>query len=104
MTDAAANIIYKLRPVRFHSKASADSHTAWFYGLVAEEVATVEPSLIVKDAEGRPDGVQYDRLQVFMLPEVQKMRREINSLHYQVYALFLLAALSFGFTLVRTRR
>lgn len=76
----ATDVVMKLRPVRFHSKATADSHTAWFYGLVAEEVATVEPSLIVRDPQGRPDGVQYDRVQVFMLPMVQSMHRQIQML------------------------
>lgn len=78
MSDAAAGLIYKLRPVRFHSLASADDPRRWFYGLVAEEVAKVEPSLVNYDAQGRPDGVQYDRVQVFMLPEVQSMHRQIR--------------------------
>lgn len=88
MSGVASNIIYQLRPVRFHSLASADDHHSWFYGLVAEEVAAVEPSLVVKDPSGKPDGVQYDRLQVFMLPEVQKLRRDVDNLQLQVRLLY----------------
>lgn len=73
----AERVVMHLRPVRFHSLASADSHTAWFYGLVAEEVAKIEPSLVNYDKQGRPDGVQYDRVQVWMLPLVQAMRWEV---------------------------
>jgi len=78
--EDAWRVVNALKPVRFHSKATADDHKAWFYGLIAEDVAKVEPSLIVKDPEGRPDGVQYDRVQVFMLPVVQSMHRQIQLL------------------------
>jgi hypothetical protein len=76
----AERVVMHLRPVRFHSLGEVDSRTNWYYGLVAEEVAKVEPSLVNYDKAGRPDGVQYDRVQVWMLPLVQAMRIEVWAL------------------------
>lgn len=83
----AERVVMHLRPVKFHSLAAADNPNAWYYGLVAEEVATLEPSLVNYDKYGRPDGVQYDRVQVWMLPMVQAMRWEVWGLMVAVTVL-----------------
>jgi len=76
--------VYKLKPVRYHSKAEADSKTDWFYGLIAEDVAEVEPRLVQYDAQGRPDGVQYDRVGVLLLGVVQEQQEQIKALREEL--------------------
>jgi hypothetical protein len=50
----------QLRPVTFHLKT--DPEGTLQYGLIAEEVAKVYPELVVRDENGRIDGVRYDAL------------------------------------------
>ncbi len=68
----------KLRPVSFVYKS--DVNMQWQYGLIAEEVEEVMPNLVVYDKEGRPDSVKYHELPIFLLAEIQKLRKEINEL------------------------
>jgi hypothetical protein len=76
--------VMKLKAVRYHSKAEADSKTDWFYGLIAEDVAVVEPRLVVYDKQGRPDGVQYDRVGVLLLGVVQEQQEQIKALREEL--------------------
>lgn len=73
-----ADEVLKLRPIRYRSKAAADDPKLWWYGLIAEEVAKVDQRLIFTDAQGRPDGVQYDRIGVLTLGVVQRQQHELN--------------------------
>jgi hypothetical protein len=66
----------RLRPVTFHYKAEAQGTLR--YGLIAEEVAKVYPELVVRDGQGRIDGVRYDELAPMLLNEVQK-QQQINA-------------------------
>jgi trimeric autotransporter adhesin len=63
----------QLRPVKFEYKA--DPQATQRYGLIAEEVATVYPELVVRDANGRIDGVRYDELAPMLLNEMQKQQK-----------------------------
>jgi len=47
------------------------------YGLIAEEVAKVYPELVVRDPNGRIDGVRYDELAPILLNEMQKEQSTI---------------------------
>jgi hypothetical protein len=70
--------LQQLRPVSFHLKT--DPNGAVQYGLIAEEVAKVYPELVVRDQNGRIDGVRYDELAPMLLKEVQKQAAEIRDL------------------------
>jgi hypothetical protein len=63
----------KLRQVTFKLKSDATGTRQ--YGLIAEEVAKVYPELVIRDAQGRIDGVRYDELAPMLLNEVQKQQR-----------------------------
>jgi hypothetical protein len=65
----------QLRPVTFHYKS--DTHGTLRYGLIAEEVATVYPELVVRDTTGRIDGVRYDELAPMLLNELQKQQQKL---------------------------
>jgi hypothetical protein len=64
--------LQQLRPVTFHYKADLPGTVR--YGLIAEEVAKVYPELVVRDDQGRIDGVRYDELAPMLLNEVQKQQ------------------------------
>jgi hypothetical protein len=51
MEDASAAIL-SLRPVTFHYKADTEGRPQ--FGLIAEEVAKVNPALVLPDREGKP--------------------------------------------------
>src|SRR5206468_7605368 len=57
MDEASAGIL-SLRPVTFHYKT--DTTATPQFGLIAEEVAKVNPALVLPDKEGKPYTVRYD--------------------------------------------
>ena len=77
------DILYKLRPVSFIYKT--DQSKEKHYGLIAEEVSTFCPNLVVKDIEGRPDSVKYHEFTALLINEIQKLKKEIDSLKRQIY-------------------
>jgi hypothetical protein len=63
----------RLRPVTFHLKT--DPQGSLQYGLIAEEVAEVYPDLVIRDQNGRVDGVRYDELAPILVNELQQERK-----------------------------
>jgi hypothetical protein len=70
--------LQQLRPVSFHLKS--DPGGAVQYGLVAEEVDQIYPELVIRDDQGRIQGVRYDELAPMLLNEVQQQRRDLKEL------------------------
>ena len=66
----STNGLMKLRPVTFRYKS--DEQGVKQYGLVAEEVETVYPELVVHDADGKVESVRYSMLTSMLLNELQK--------------------------------
>jgi hypothetical protein len=75
MADASS-ALFRLRPVTYRFKqAYADGSKPIDYGLIAEEVAEVYPDLVVRNADGQIQTVQYQKLTPMLLNEVQKQHR-----------------------------
>jgi hypothetical protein len=72
----------QLRPVTFHYKS--DPKAIQQYGLIAEEVDKVYPELVIRDEQGKIQGVRYEELAPMLLSEVQRERNEIRNLEQQV--------------------
>lgn len=72
----ASDSILALRPVKFHYK-NDETNTPQF-GLIAEEVATVNPSLVVRDKDGKPYSVRYDHVNVMLLNEFLREHRTVQ--------------------------
>jgi hypothetical protein len=70
--------LQQLRPVSFHLKA--DPVGAVQYGLIAEEVNRIYPELVIRDNDGKIQGVRYDELTPMLLNEVQQQAAEIREL------------------------
>jgi hypothetical protein len=69
--------IKALRPVTFHLKSDPNGEIQ--YGLIAEEVAKVYPELVIRNDQGRIEGVRYDELAPMLLNEMQKQEQKIDT-------------------------
>jgi len=75
--EKTSEAILALRPVTFHYKS--DTRETPQFGLVAEEVAKVDPALVLPDKEGKPYTVRYEAVNAMLLNEFIKARRQIDS-------------------------
>jgi hypothetical protein len=74
---SASSALMRLRPVTFrYRQPFADGERPLQYGLIAEQVAEVMPSLAVFNEEGEPETVKYHELPTLLLNEVQRLERE----------------------------
>ena len=69
--------ILALRPVTFHYKT--DGANTPQFGLIAEEVAKVNPALVLPDKEGKPYTVRYDAVNAMLLNEFLKEHRKVRN-------------------------
>jgi hypothetical protein len=76
--DEASEAILSLRPVTFHYKT--DTKGIPQFGLIAEEVAKVNPALVLPDKEGKPYTVRYDQVNAMLLNEFLKEHRKVEKL------------------------
>jgi hypothetical protein len=83
--DKASEAILSLRPVTFHYKADAENTSQ--FGLIAEEVAKVNPALVLPDKEGKPYSVRYDQVNAMLLNEFLKEHRKVERLEAMVTSL-----------------
>ena len=87
MADASSGLL-QLRPVTFRYKAPyQDGSKPLDYGLIAEEVAKIYPDLVVKDASGQIQTVQYQKLTPMLLNELQKEHERTQKLEERLAAL-----------------
>jgi len=100
--QSKSDAVLNLRPVWYRSKVDNDKTDWSWYGLIAEEVAEVEPRLVhwsyldsdydvaeengslkktlKSDAKLIPDGVQYERVTVLLLDVVKRQEQAIQEL------------------------
>src|SRR5207248_10830973 len=75
--EKASEAILSLRPVRFHYKT--DTKETPQFSLIAEEVAKVNPALVLPDKEGKPYTVRYDQVNAMLLNEFLKEHRKVET-------------------------
>ena len=76
--EKASEAILSLRPVTFHYKTRHKGFPQ--FGLIAEEVAKVNPALVLPDKEGKPYTVRYDQVNAMLLNEFLKEHRKVEEL------------------------
>jgi hypothetical protein len=76
--DKTSEAILALKPVAFHYKS--DSTNTPQFGLIAEEVAKVNPDLIVRDDKGEIYSVRYEAVNAMLLNEFLKEHRTVQEL------------------------
>ena len=83
--DKGSEVILSLRPVTFHYKTDAERTPQ--FGLIAEEVAKVNPALVLPDKEGKPYTVRYDAVNAMLLNEFLKEHRKNEEQQKQINVL-----------------
>jgi hypothetical protein len=81
---AASGALYALQPVSFRLKKEYDEMQALGFGLIAEEVEKVDPSLVYRNTEGQPESVRYEMINAMLLNEFLKEHRKVEQLEKQV--------------------
>jgi len=74
--DSGSEALYWLKPVTFRYKS--DKTNTPQFGLIAEEVAEVNPDLVVREKEGKPYSVRYDAVNAMLLNEFLKEHRKVE--------------------------
>ena len=72
--DTASEAVLALKPVSFHYKS--DNTKTPQFGLIAEDVADVNPDLVVRDENGEIYTVRYDAVNAMLLNEFLKEHRK----------------------------
>ena len=80
--DKTSEAIFALRPVAFHYKK--DNTSMPQFGLIAEEVAEVNPDLVVRDDQGEIYTVRYEAVNAMLLNEFLKEHRKVEELNSTV--------------------
>jgi trimeric autotransporter adhesin len=76
--DKASEVIYTLKPVSFRYNKEYDATQTLAFGLIAEEVAEVNPDLVGRNPEGRPESVRYEQINAMLLNEFLKEHRQVE--------------------------
>jgi hypothetical protein len=82
--DRASEAILALKPVTFRYKKVLDPDGTAQFGLLAEDVAKVNPDLVVRDAEGKIYTVRYDAVNAMLLNEFLKEHRQVQEQQKQI--------------------
>ena len=83
----ASESILAFKPVTFRYKKNIDPLGVPQFGLVAEEVAKVNPDLVTRDEKGQLYTVRYDAVNAMVLNEFLKEHRKVEQLEKQIAAL-----------------
>ena len=82
--DKASEAIHALKPVTFRYKKELDPQGLPQFGLVAEEVAKVDPDLVALDDQGKPYTVRYEAVNAMLLNEFLKEHRKVEKQSSQI--------------------
>jgi hypothetical protein len=74
--DNVSESVLALKPVTFHYKS--DKTNTPQFGLVAEEVAKVNPDLVVRDKNGEIYSVRYEAVNAMLLNEFLKEHQKVE--------------------------
>jgi hypothetical protein len=74
----ASEAILSMQPVTFHYKKELDPQAIPQFGLVAEDVARVDPDLVARDEAGKPYTVRYEAVNAMLLNEFLKDHRKVE--------------------------
>ena len=83
--DHTSEAILGLKPVTFHYKSDATGTPQ--FGLIAEEVAEVNPDLVVRDEKGEIYTVRYEAVNAMLLNEFLKEHRTVQRQQKEIDAL-----------------
>ncbi len=76
--DRASEALYALKPVTFHYKKEIDPTQTLDFGLIAEQVAEVNPELAVRDRDGKISNYRRDAINAMLLNEFLKEHKKVD--------------------------
>jgi uncharacterized coiled-coil protein SlyX len=76
--DKASEALFALKPVSFRYKQEIDPARSFDFGLIAEDVAIVNPDLVARDEEGKIVTVRYQAVNAMLLNEFLKEHRQVQ--------------------------
>jgi hypothetical protein len=78
--DQTSEAILALKPVTFHYKNldTKKAENTPQFGLIAEDVAEVNPDLVLLDPDGKPFTVRYDAVNAMLLNEFLKEHKKVE--------------------------
>jgi hypothetical protein len=76
--DKSSETLYRLKPVTF--RFNSDWKGTKQYGLIAEEVAEVDPQLVVHSKNGEVTAVHYEQINNMLLNEFLKEHKKVEEL------------------------
>jgi ribosomal protein L16 Arg81 hydroxylase len=82
--ESASESIFQLEPVIFRYKRELDPTGTQQFGLVAEQVAAVDPKLVVRDEDGKVNTVRYEAVNAMLLNEFIKEHKRVQELEAKV--------------------
>jgi hypothetical protein len=85
--DKASEAILALKPVTFHYRKEVDPDGIPQFGLIAEEVAAVNPDLVAHDGDGKINTVRYEAVNAMLLNEFLKEHRTVQEQQKEIDAL-----------------
>jgi len=80
----ASEEIFSLKPVTFRYKPEVTKDATPQFGLVAEDVAKVDPDLVVRDGNGKIQSVRYEAVNAMLLNEFIKEHRQVQEQQKQI--------------------
>jgi hypothetical protein len=80
--NKASETLYQFKPVTF--KYNSDWKGTTQYGLIAEEVAEVDPQLVVRGRDGEIMAVHYEQISNMLLNEFLKEHKKVEELQVTV--------------------
>jgi hypothetical protein len=78
--DNASETLYRLKPVTYHYKKEIDRSQGLDYGLIAEDVAEIDPILAVRGRDGEIESVRYNAINAMLLNEFLKEHCKVQEL------------------------
>jgi hypothetical protein len=76
--ERASEALFALKPVSFRYKKEIDPARSPDFGLIAEDVATVNPDLVARDEEGNIVTVRYQAVNAMLLNEFLKEHKKVE--------------------------
>jgi hypothetical protein len=83
----ASQALYELKPVTYRYKKEIDSTQSPAFGLIAEQVAEVNPDLVARNPQGQPESVHYEMVNAMLLNEFLKEHEKTEKLQATVASL-----------------
>jgi Chaperone of endosialidase len=76
--NTTSEAIFSLEPVTFRYRKEIDPAGTSQFGLIAEQVAKVNPTLVLRDKDGKPYTVRYEAVNAMLLNEFLKEHRHVQ--------------------------